>query len=282
MSECEDRQLTIRQVCACYFDRTKWWWWFSLSLKVGAFALGVVAILWPQMGVWVAGVVAVLLFSAEASNICTNHFRSIAESFLRKLDFKNSFGWTISNTEIADAVATLPKRVRNRLANNSKPDDYFASVESEGYRRGMQNLQESSWWSKLLAQSMCKICVSLTVALVSFSIGMLFVSFWLVSSVEPLTAISRVVISILMLVVSLGLIPLSINYNTFANKSEKSQTRATELLKSNSDDNETQCIKALNEYHLARAASPLIPTLLWRMKEGHLNETWKLFVAGQR
>jgi len=281
MSECEDSPRTIRQLCTCYFDRTKRWWWFSLSLKVGAFVLGVVAILWPQIGLWVAGVVAVLLFCAEASSIRTNHLRSVAETLHRKLDFQNSFGWAISNTEIADAVATLPKRVRNRLANNNKPDDYFASIEGEGWRRGMQNLKESSWWSKLLARSMCKLCVGLTIALVSISLAMLFVSYGLVSSVEPLTAISRVVISILILVVSLGLIPLAINYNSFANKSEKSQTRATDLLKSKLEDNESQSIKAFNEYHLARAASPLIPSLLWKIKEVHLNKTWKQFVAGQ-
>ncbi len=196
------------------------------SLKFVAFVLGLLAVFLPQVAIWLAGVVAVLLFCGEVSGIRSGILRSTAESLHRKLDFQNSFEWPISDIELADAVATLPDRARKRLHKAIQAEDYFGSTEPAGRKRAMQNLQESAWWSKHLAGSMASnYCLALTmIGLLSGSIVMLVVSYLIVSSTEPLASVSRVAISVLLLIVSLGLIPLTINYRTFATRCRKSET----------------------------------------------------------
>ncbi|MBL8122485.1 MAG: hypothetical protein JNJ39_00125 [Blastocatellia bacterium] len=281
MTECTDSPPTVRQFCSCYFGWAKGWWWANLALKFAAFVLGVLAVFLPQEVVWLAGVVALLLFCGEVSGIRSGILRSTAESLHRKLDFQNSFEWPISDIELADAVATLSKRARKRLLKATKADDYFASTEPAGWKRAMQNLQESAWWSKHLAGSMANYCLALTIGLVSGSIAMLVISYLIVSSTEPLASVSRIAISVLLLIVSLGLIPLTINYRTFATRCRQSERRATDLLNSSGADSESQAIKAFNEYHLARASAPPLPSLLWKYMERHLNETWKQYMNRQ-
>ena len=278
MTLCDDNPTSVRQLATCYFDDGKFWWRLSLAFKFIAFVLGLVAIWSPQAVVWIAGASAVCLFTAEACGMRSNSRRSIAEGLHRKLDFHNSFGWPISELEIADAEATMSARARKRLVDSQLPDDYFASTNPPGPRRGMENLLESSWWSKHLARSLTKICVTATIGLTVISLLMLLASYSFVSSTEPLVSISRVVISLLLLIVSLGLIPLAMNYHAFADKSKKSEIRAANLLQSDAVDSE-QAIKAFNEYHLARATAPLIPTFLWKLKRQHLNKTWSQFVG---
>src|SRR5438309_1897948 len=109
MTDCDDKPASVRQVCTCYFDWAKRWWWLSLGLKFIAFAVGIVSIWLPQSIVFVSASVAVLLFGAEASIIRSNALRSTAEGLQRKLDFQNSFGWPISELELADVVAAMSK-----------------------------------------------------------------------------------------------------------------------------------------------------------------------------
>lgn len=202
------------------------------------------------------------------------------------MDLLDSFNWEISSIEIADAVARLSKTAKKKMMLGDNSDEYFASKEISGWKRAMHNLQESSWWSKHLAESMGRYCFVLTIALTVISILTLIGSSLFtvysqpqISMAEQTTSVNRLVISLLLFISSLGLIPLTINYFSFNEKAEKSEKLATELLKAETEDNMIQAIKAFNEYHLARAAAPLIPSWLWRKKNNALNEAWKEFVA---
>jgi amino acid transporter len=133
------------------------------------------------------------------------------------------------------------------------------------------------------------ITIILTVSSVFTLIGLVIVSTKQpeVSDAEQLINISRIVMAVFLLIVSFGLIPLTINYYAFSKKAEKSQQLATDLLKTDSDniaEDEViiQAIKAFNEYHLTRVSAPLIPTWLWKMKNDTLNEGWNQFVSNQR
>lgn len=271
----------FRALSNYYFVVTKKWWAATWYLKFAVFLVGISAVVFPSVSTYIAIFVGILSFASEFSNVQSNNNKGLAEGFLRKLDLRDSFGWEISNLEIADAFVNLSKNAKAQYAIATQSDDYFASGEPAGWQRAMHNLQESSWWSKHLAKSMGRYCFALTIVLSVISILILIFSSMLIPVNEQLTNISRIVIALLLLIVSLGLIPLTINYFTFSRKAEKSEQFSTDLLRFNSD-NTVQAIKAFNEYHLARASAPLIPTWLWNKKNNTLNEGWKEFVANQR
>lgn len=285
MAEQTKNYKNFRALSKYYFTITKRWWLFTWCLKIAVFVIGLGAVFFPTVSIYVAIFVGILSFASELCNIKSNNNKGIAEGFLRKLDLRDSLGWEISNIEIADAVIKLSKKAKEQFALSNGSDDYFASGEITGWKRAMHNLQESAWWSKHLAESMGKCCFALTVILAVISLLTLIFSSTLLSASQPqvsvaeqMTNVNRVVIALLLFIVSLGLIPLTINYFTFSRKAEKSERLASELLKSDTD-NLIQAVKAFNEYHLARASAPLIPTWLWNRKNAALNETWKEFVA---
>jgi hypothetical protein len=159
---------------------------------------------------------------------------------------------------------------------NSAP--YFASANDLGWRKAMENLQESAWWSKHLSKSMGSIIFVFTIGLSVISL-LLLIFFSLMSpAAGTLTTVNRVVISVLLLTVSLGLIPLARNYNAFSQRCSACEKAATDLLRS-TEQEIVPAIEVWNEYHLARASAPLIPSRLWKWKEKSLNKTWNELVA---
>jgi len=297
MAEQTTNKKNFRAVSDYYFTITKRWWVATWYLKLAAFLVSVVVLVFPATSVYITVSVAILAFASEFSNIKSSKNKGIAESFLRKLDLRNSFGWEISGLEIADAYVYLSKKAKQQLASADQPDSYFASSEPFGWKRAMHNLQESAWWSKHLAESMGNFCFAITIVLCVISfislLALVFISTSLfslvsastspsaVSDAEQIINISRIVMAVLLLIISLGLIPLTQNYYSFGKKAEKIQYLATELLKSGSEET-TQAIKAFNEYHLARVSAPLIPTWLWKWKNDTLNQGWKEFVSDAR
>lgn len=281
MSESIKNNKNFRALSNYYFTLTKKWWAATWYLRFAVFIIGIIAVLFPSISIYITIFIGILSFASELSNVKSNSNKGVAEGFLRKLDLRDSFGWEISNLELADAVVSLSKKAKAQLTSGNQPDNYFATSENTGWRRAMHNLQESAWWSKHLAKYMGKYCFTLTIVLAVISILTLVFSALLIPATEQLTNISRIVIGVLLLIVSLGLIPLTINYFNFSTKAEKSEHLATELLKSNSD-NIIQAIKAFNEYHLARASAPLLPTWLWKWKNKALNEAWNEFVNDQK
>jgi hypothetical protein len=288
MAEQTKNYKNLRALSNYYFEITKKWWALTWYFKLAVFIIGLVAVFFPNISIWITIAVGLVSLTSEGCNIYSNYNKGKAESLLRKLDLQDSFGWEIKSIDVADVVVSLPKKLQGKFSPSDERDDYFASNETAGHHRAVQNLQESAWWSKHLAKTMGNYCAVLTIVLIVISLFTLIISSMVISSgevtnshAEYMTSANRVVIALLLLIVSLGLIPLTMNYNTFSTKAGESERNATELVR-RGDDDEVQAIKAFNEYHLARASAPLIPTRLWERKKDGLNKAWKDFVASQR
>ncbi len=263
-----------RKLVDCLSERAKRWWGATAVIKVFSVSLGAISVLlFP--GFKSAAVIIFLLFiAAELAAWRSDSFKSSAQAVLRKLDFSDSFGWGISREEMSDLIVDCPSRLRKRIPPQAD-DDYFASAEPIGARRSLDNLQESSWWSKHLSRRMGHITLGVTTALIVMSVVVLLISINSVQSFDTLTSIGRVVSSGLMLIVSLGLLRLCIGYYHFAKKAEQAERDAIRLLNSGADN--LEAVKAWHEYQVSRASAPLIPSSLWRYMNNDLNEAWRAY-----
>lgn len=278
MAKGKTNEETARCLSRYYFDLTKRWWGYTWIAKLMVFLIGIPAMFLTENSAWFAVIAGLFTFLGEAASIRSNDKKSIAERLLRKLDFNESFGWPISRLDIADAVVSLSRKGQSKFENDENSTAYFASATDLGWRRAMENLQESAWWSKHLARSMGSIMFIITIILSVISV-LLLIFFSLMSpTAGTLTTVNRIVISVLLLTVSLGLIPLARNYNSFSQRCAVSEGTSTDLLRSDNDET-VSAIKAWNEYHLARATAPLIPSRLWKWKEQYLNKAWSELVA---
>lgn len=273
VDENEIRRHRARALSRALYDHSKRWWWTSLACKVGIFVVGTIVVIWAQGWKSSAVLIFLIYLASEFSLIRSDSFKGRAETIVRKLDFEESFGWKISGAEMSDLEMRSPASLRKNLPAAASEEEYFASTEDLGPRRAAENVVESAFWSKHIAEKMGHLYLGITCILVIGSIVILVVIIDSVQNISSLSNVGRLVTSALMLVFSLGLLKLMLGYYGFSKKAERAEQAAENLLKG--DCNERDAIKVLHDYQVARAAAPLLPTRLWKRMRDDLNEQWK-------
>jgi hypothetical protein len=213
----------------------------------------------------------VLAVIAECCHWRSDIVKGRAEHLKRRIEFFDGLGWPIPSVELSDGIAKMSRRQRSRMERTAD-ESYFASESEVGAQRLLENLRESSWWSKHLAGWMLVASSLISSTLLIGSLVALALSIAATTNSAALDSISRVVAALLTLILSLGLVKLIAGYFTFAKKSEQIENEAIgQLAKTLSD---VEAIRILQEYQIARASAPLIPDWIWRMRRPLLNGLW--------
>lgn len=266
-----------RKLCNAYFSIAKRWWGAALLCKLSVIVIGALVVWLSILSKPAPFVIFILTVISEWLLWRSDKAKGIAESLLRKLDFRDSFGWEISKAEISDILARASAKIRSSIPPEGEQETYFANVNERGPNRALKNIQESAWWSKHLAEIMGQYAFVLTVVSILGSLLILLISVGSINNFDTLSSIGRVVTSVLMLVLSLGLIRLTLGYYGFNRKAQRAEERAAELLKYGCT--EIDAVKLYNEYHLDRAVAPLIPDRIWKRNQEHLNALWITYRA---
>ena len=74
-----------------------------------------------------------------------------------------------------------------------------------GGKRALKNIQESAWWSKHLTDKMWRYSLAATLTAITGSLVVILLSLNTINNYDILSGTGRVVTSVLMLVLSLGL-----------------------------------------------------------------------------
>ena len=265
-----------RALCQVYFTLAKRWARFSFICKLAGFLIGVLTVLLPLVPAYVPVLVFMLAMIADWLAWRSDTNKGTAEALLRKLDGRDSFGWPISRAELSDLLMRSPSKVNKLVVAKALSEDYFASEEPPGTLRALENLQESAWWSKHLSERMRSYYLAGTCLLVAIAVLVLLVSIQTIDDKQTLSSLGRIVTSVLTLVFSLNLFRSVLGYHNFSVKAGQIE-KSTENLLASQGVQESEVIKLMSEYQLARASAPLLPTWLWNRMEDELNATWKQY-----
>lgn len=265
-----------RALCQVYFTLAKRWARFSLICKLTGFLVGVLTVLLPLVPAYAPVIVFILAMMADWLAWRSDTHKGTAEAWLRKLDGRDSFGWAISGAEFSDLLMRSPSKVNKLVVAKALSEDYFASKESPGTKRALENLQESAWWSKHLSEQMRNYYLAGTCLLVASAVLILLISVQAIDNKQILSSLGRIVTSALTLVFSLNLFRLVLGYHNFSVKAGQIE-KSTENLLASQNVQESEAIKLMSEYQIARASAPLIPTWLWNRMADELNATWKQY-----
>lgn len=265
-----------RALCQVYFTLAKRWARFSLVCKLAGFLVGVLTVLLPLVPAYAPVLVFMLAMMADWLAWRSDTHKGIAEAWLRKLDGRDSFDWAISGAELSDLLMRSPSKVDKLVIAKALSEEYFASKEPPGTTRALENLQESAWWSKHLSERMRNYYLAGTCLLVASAVLVLLISVQAIDNKQTLSSLGRIVTSVLTLVFSLNLFRSVLGYHNFSVKAGQIE-KSTENLLASQGVQESEAIKLMSEYQLARASAPLIPTWLWNRMEGELNATWKQY-----
>lgn len=269
-----DPRNTVKSI----FDEAKLCWGTSLIMKVGAAGLGVFYIACHVTAALAPFTVAVIAAASELFQWRSDILRGHAEGLKRKIEYHDAFGWPISNMDLSDQLAQMTNKKREAIAKSVR-ENYFACREAQGPKRAVENLQESAWWSKHLSANMLTLCGIIMVCLFFGSFAVLVISASTIKNYTTLESVSRVVTAVLAFIVSLGLTRMIVGYYNFNKKSENAERGAALLLKNDKVD-DTDALKLLHEYQIARASAPPIPDRLWKIRRDTLNELWDKYRNG--
>jgi hypothetical protein len=265
-----------RALCQVYFTLAKRWARFSFICKLAGFLVGVLTVLLPLVPAYVPVLVFMLAMIADWLAWRSDTNKGTAEALLRKLDGRDSFGWPISRAELSDLLMRSPSKVDKLVVAKALSEEYFASEEPPGTLRALENLQESAWWSKHLSERMRSYYLAGTCLLVGIAVLVLLISIQTIDDKQTLSSLGRIVTSVLTLVFSLNLFRSVLGYHNFSVKAGQIE-KSTENLLASQGVQESEVIKLMSEYQLARASAPLLPTWLWNRMEDELNATWKQY-----
>jgi len=256
------------------WDRcAKWWWGASLILKALGFTTGAL-ILFPVPQEPLPFVVAAFTILAELATYRSDALRGAAQGMRRKLDIQDSFGWQIPSLEFSDLLARCPKSVKARAERDKTPESYFASIEPVGPIRALDNVSESAWWTKHLAESMWRICVTVLVIGLTVAVVTLITALQTQNVHTTQVNTARIVTGFLMLLLSTGLIKLTFGYSNLAKKASAREASACRLLETQQVE-DLDAFRVMYEYHVDRATGLIIPTWIWNLRRGELNQIWE-------
>ena len=252
-------------------DCAKRWWGASLGAKgLGLLTGAFIGVLPPEP---VPFIVAGCTIVAELCSYRSDAVKSTAQQFRRKLDLQDGFGWQIPKSDLSDLRVRCSAWVKKRARMNPVNEPYFASADPPGPVRALKNVCESAWWTKHLAQRMATYCWTAMILGIIISFVVLIVALQATSTHSTQVNVAKLVTAFLMLFLSLGLVKLALGYGGLSKNSESSEKAADRALQAKPD--ELGAFKVMYDYHLHRAAGPLLPTWLWKMLKDELNRTWQ-------
>jgi len=208
----------------------------------------------------------------------SNRLRYTAEGILRKFELNKGLGWDISARELSDILAAAPSSVK-KAARSAAPETYFTDITGAGPTKLLKNLEESAWWTKQLAKRMAGYAAAVSIVVGIVALVTLVVALEGALSQNIADSIAKATISVIVFVFSGGYVKLAFDYNLLAQEADRTEDRACELLKTSPV--ESEAIKALHDYQIARVTAPLIPTFIWKVSQKELSSLWDERTSGK-
>jgi len=259
-------------------ENAKFYWWIARICEAIVLVIGIATAIIEVSPILLFVFTSALTLAWFGSQWHSDNIKQKAQYYLRKYEYWNGFGWKPNEQELRDTHIQLPENVRRKVSQGAPPGDYFAASSVASPERAVENLEESSWWSKALAESAYRIFLAVSGLLLLSGIIILLVALQLETTSQAVdTKIVRVVISIFVFAFSAAYLRTAIEYYHFSAFAARIEGEANRLLKQSNKPNDIQAITLLSHYHIERMASPLIPTFVWKMRRKTLNESWQKY-----
>jgi hypothetical protein len=262
------------------FDRAKWRWAGAIASKGLAALIGALALLIDIPIGYVALGILLLTVLSEVFGYASDSLKSQAQRLHDKLDFHDSLNVEIKSHERRDIMVKVPSRLAAKAKSDKPPDPYFAAKDEDVVKRGLKNLEESSWWTEHLTEItrnyLCCMSVVLVLACLFYLMAMLFFPY---NSNDPaaqakvLTTEARLGVALLSLLPSLGVIKLITGYHSLSQSAGEMIKKAL-AMQSNAGATKEDVVKLWLEYQAKRAAAPMVPGWVYRLNQKRLNELW--------
>lgn len=269
-------KLNVQLLMKLQGDKAKSWWNASIFLQIGVILLSAYSTLTNQLTTETALILIPLLsICAPLMRWRADFLKGRYQSVLRKFEFYDGLGWAITPRERSEWLLTLSRKQEQQVtASDRMPQHYFSSKKPVSVVRLLENLEESSWWSKHLASFSAIIYGGFTALVLFGSFAVLYLSVQATLDQATLLNIAKVIASVIAAVFSLGFFRLTFEYAVFSQASGKFEEGVCKILDAGQTIGQEEATKLLHEYQITRSGAPMIPNWAWRVRQKRLNATW--------
>lgn len=209
--------------------------------------------------------------------IRVDRFKSSAEALLRQYEEYEGLGWPVSRNAVSDIMVGLSENLRDEASVSNISQPYFASQAPKSIRRIMENLEESAWWTKHLSSKMATYSLLFVFIMLISSFFALVITLHSATNQPFERNVARAMVSVIAFLFTGGMIKLWLDYRQLNRQANRTEDIACQLLDSAEEPNLVDAARVLNEYHIARASSPLIPDWVFKQSRSNLDDMWKKY-----
>ena len=271
-SEIEE-SVSVRLLMQAQFDEAKRWWFYANSSRFLIVTVTIVSLLWKEVPEWIWVFPVVLTIAYSLLQWRADALQEKTEAIKRKLEYQDGLGWIISEQEKSDLILEASRTARKK-AYGPEDSPYFDSLEATSPRRAIENLRQSAWYTRHQAKEMSFLVFAFSVVVLTLAFGFMVVALQSLTPQEWGPSIGRIVITVLVFFVANEYIRIGFRYLSLSQRAERITDRGTQFWQLETLT-ETQAIKLLHEYQIARVTAPMIPDWLWRIRKEELNRLWK-------
>lgn len=270
----------LRRLSQVEFSVAQWLLAIGMTFELLALVVGILGALNPGQDGWISVWLAALALATLVVRAMSEHFGGAANGILRRLDLADGLGRRIPPMDEIDLIDDAPALVR--WVAGRKPDEpYFASGAPPGPTRLVENLRESAWWTKRLSGDMATAMLASMVVLIVVGVITLVATFGGVLGSDAVSRSGTWVSPLILFVIGMSPARAWHKYSVLQSQAKKTQARADHLLE-RGDISEVEGLETATDYHLARQGSPVVPTLWYDLRKGHLNRLWNEMVEEEK
>jgi ABC-type multidrug transport system fused ATPase/permease subunit len=261
------------------FTKAKRSFFSLIALQSIVGVAGLVGVFWPALAEFVSCPVFVIILAATTLllQMRTIGFSDSAEGMKRMHERHTNFGVLPDGIEFAEAARTFGMELNAKQQKDLDEGREVSSTQPVGNRRAMENLRESSYHSSDQSKFVAKVLFSGAGVLALLAVIFL-VTYLPKASANSAETAAQSVSAFISLFVSSGLLTSAWQYWKMGNSATQATNRAIALLRQ-PEVNGDEASTLWQEYQLARATSPPVPTFLWRMRRNKNNASYALLLA---
>jgi membrane protein YdbS with pleckstrin-like domain len=257
-------------------DNAKRWWGVGFVIASLPFLLSISVMFYESIVKISPYISIVFIITYVVVQHIAKHQLGKAQWICRKLDIRESFGAGIDSAELRNFLSSIPSKIASEYKKENGDIVYFASQESLGAKRSMENLEESSWFTNKQALWLAIILLIASLLILASAIGILIIGIHIFNQQQTTITLSKLVTAIMSLVFSIGVISLFYDYFSFANQSDNICKNALQA-KRNDSLKEEQAFDLWSQYHIIRVSHPPLPSWFYRLVRKKLNGHWETY-----
>jgi hypothetical protein len=264
----------LENLTSLYYQKAKTWRLWHIGIEVLVYIAGIAAVFVPKLPLeYPAGglllVLATALISAKEEK-----FKGIAETLKRQHEYWQGLSIPPSRGLLAElrvrAPGTLPKETESLLREGLT----FSSARPPSPERLLENLCESSWFTKELAAWCADQLRTMFIGAILIAVVVLLVIASSVGAGPTSSGVAKCVASSLAFLMSVGLLRSWLAFDRYSREAGEIEAEAQRLLNAG-PVKPFDAQRLQSEYQLVRASAPAIPTLVWSKRREQLNRAWK-------